>query len=170
MRPIFRYIPTYDIDIAYSYLHKGFTRNAGGFLSQILKGKWSLVIERIQVLLRKKGDPFDCYDWLNELHKQHGLNPIYFFLLAQKNMGCDKNILPENPAMIRLIKAHSEKYELGIHPSWSSRRSRFRYGIEQGGCTQRNPNTIRQPARKSQDRHRYTQQIPTGFRQRPHRP
>ncbi len=118
--PVFRFIPTYDIDIAYSYLHKGFMRNAGGFLSQVLKGKWVEAIERIQVLLRKKNDPFDCYDWLNELHKQHGLQPIYFFLLAQKNVSYDKNILPENPAMMQLIKAHSAKYELSIHPSWQS--------------------------------------------------
>lgn len=119
-QPGFRFIPTYDIDIAYSYLHKGFMRNAGGFLSKVLRGEWSLAMERIQVLLRKKNDPFDCYDWLNELHKQHGLHPIYFFLLAQKNIGYDKNILPEKPAMLQLIKDHSLKYDVGIHTSWQS--------------------------------------------------
>ena len=118
--PVFRFIPTYDIDIAFSYLHKGFKRNAGGFISQVMKGKWSLAMERIQVLLRKKSDPFNCYDWLNELHKQHGMQPIYFFLLAQKNIGYDKNILPEKPAMMQLIKDHSAEYAVGIHPSWQS--------------------------------------------------
>ena len=118
--PVFRFTPTYDIDIAFSYLHKGFMRSIGGFLSQVLKGKWSLGIERIQVLLRKKNDPFDSYNWLSELHKQHGLQPIYFFLLSQKNIGYDKNILPEKPAMLQLIKAHSSKYDVGIHPSWQS--------------------------------------------------
>ena len=118
--PVFRFIPTYDIDIAFSYLHKGFKRNAGGFISQVMKGKWSLAMERIQVLLRKKNDPFNCYDWLNELHKQHGMQPIYIFLLAQKNIGYDKNILPEKPAMMQLIKDHSAEYAVGIHPSWQS--------------------------------------------------
>jgi hypothetical protein len=35
----FRFIPTYDIDIAFSYLHKGVTRNAGGAMRSLLKGE-----------------------------------------------------------------------------------------------------------------------------------
>lgn len=81
----FSFIPTYDIDIAFAFKQKGVLRNLGGFLK-------SPSVERIKVLTRLQKDPFDTYDWLHELHKNHGMNPIYFFLLAQK-MGCMIKIL-----------------------------------------------------------------------------
>lgn len=45
--PIFTYVPTYDIDIAFSFSHKGILRNIGGFIK-------SPTLERINVLLRLK--------------------------------------------------------------------------------------------------------------------
>ncbi len=109
----FTFIPTYDVDIAYSYKHKGVARNIGGFLK-------SPSLERISVLSGIKNDPFDTYDWLNELHEKLGLKPIYFFLVATQNSLYDKNILPAKKAMWRLIKSHAEKYTIGLHPSWQS--------------------------------------------------
>ena len=118
--PSFRFIPTYDIDLAWSYLHKGFVRNFGGLLKDISNLNLSSTKERIQVLLKKKVDPFDSYEWLNKLHESNNLQPLYFFLLAQKNKGFDKNILPQKVALKQLIKSHSDKYKVGIHPSWQS--------------------------------------------------
>lgn len=110
--PTFRFIPTYDIDIAYSYKHKGLLRNAGGYFK-------TPTTERLQVLAGAIKDPFDCYDWLNQLHRDHKLRPIYFFLVAQRNGQYDKNILPHKDAMWKLVKKHAH-YTLGIHPSWQS--------------------------------------------------
>jgi hypothetical protein len=67
-----------------------------------------------------KQDPFDCYEWLNKLHEEYHLQPIYFFLMAEKNGVYDKNILPFKRSMWRLIRAHVKKYTIGIHPSWQS--------------------------------------------------
>ncbi|MGG9971067.1 polysaccharide deacetylase family protein [Ferruginibacter sp. SUN002] len=111
--PAFNFLPTYDIDIAYSYKGKGFIRSAGGFLR-------SPSLERLQVLLGTKKDPFDTYDWLDSLHERYQLYPIYFFLLAQKNGIYDKNILPNTDIMKALIKRLTNKYVFGIHPSWQS--------------------------------------------------
>jgi hypothetical protein len=110
---IFNFLPTYDIDIAYSYKHKGLLRNIGGFFK-------SPSLQRIKVLTGSLKDPFDCYDWLNNLHKQYNLEPIYFFLVAEKNGEFDKNILPHREAMWQLVKKHTALYEIGIHPSWQS--------------------------------------------------
>lgn len=110
---VFNYSPTYDIDIAYSYKHKGFVRNLGGFIK-------SPSVERIKVLSGTLNDPFDCYQWLNNLHKRYHLHPIYFFLVAQKNGLYDKNILPHKTAMWKLVKQHAIKYSIGLHPSWQS--------------------------------------------------
>ena len=111
--PTFSFIPTYDIDIAYSFKHKGFLRNVGGFLK-------SPSLERIVVLAGLKKDPFDVYNWLDDLHREYQLQPIYFFLLASKNGIYDKNILPDTKGMSQLIRRHAEKYKVAIHPSWQS--------------------------------------------------
>ncbi len=109
----FNFIPSYDIDIAWSYKHKGLLRNIGGFLK-------SPSAERIKVITGSIKDPFDCYSWLNRLHEQYDLSPIYFFLVAEKNGLYDKNILPHKDAMWKLIKQHAKKYTVGLHPSWQS--------------------------------------------------
>ena len=110
---IFKFIPTYDIDMAFSYKHKGLPRNIGGFLR-------SPSAKRISVLLGSGKDPFDSYDWLDELHRQTNAQPIYFFLVAEKNSAYDKNILPHKDAMWKLVKRHATKYTIGLHPSWQS--------------------------------------------------
>ena len=109
----FSFLPTYDIDIAWSYKEKGLLRNVGGFIK-------SPTLERVAVLLKGKKDPYDSYDFMNDLHKEYKLRPSYFFLVAQKNGLYDKNILPDNEAMQELIKTHTNKYSIGLHPSWQS--------------------------------------------------
>lgn len=109
----FSFIPTYDIDIAWSYRHKGFWRNLGGFIKSPSKS-------RIRVLMGKEQDPFDVYKQLDELHQLYGLQPIYFFLMAKHNGELDKNISPYHPALQQLIREHANWYQVGIHPSWQS--------------------------------------------------
>ncbi len=121
LRPqAFCFQPTYDIDIAWSYLHKGWVRNAGGLLKSMMNGEWAIVSERINVLCNYQKDPFDSYKWLDELHKKHQLMPLYFFLLAQRNKDYDKNILPRKKSLQKLIQQHNSIYPVGIHPSWQS--------------------------------------------------
>ncbi len=116
----FHFLLTYDIDIAWSYLHKGWLRNAGGLFKSLMNNKWEIVQQRIKVLFGIEKDPFDSYRWLDELHEKHQLKPIYFFLLAQQNKDYDKNIPPEKKALQKLIQYHNSKYNIGIHPSWQS--------------------------------------------------
>lgn len=112
-RPPFRFQPTYDIDIAWSYRQKGFLRNIGGFLK-------NPSMERLKVLAGSEKDPFDSYDWLDRIHDHYELKPVYFFLVAALRSRYDKNIPPDRPAMKQLIDRHARKYEVGLHPSWSS--------------------------------------------------
>lgn len=119
----FKHLPTYDIDIAWSYINKGYYRNTGGMLKSVLKGNWKRLKQRIEVLSGVKKDPFDAYDWLNKLHLQCGIKAYYFFLLAFKQRSFDKNISPFNNALHRLVKSHADNYYIGIHPSWHSAES-----------------------------------------------
>jgi len=116
----FCFIPTYDIDIAYSYKHKGFARNFGGALKSIAALQFSSFAKRMAVLTGTRKDPYDTFDWLDILHQQYNLNPVYFFLVAEKNALYDKNILPDTRAIRELIQRHIKKYSIGIHPSWQS--------------------------------------------------
>ena len=116
----FKLLPTYDIDIAYSYRSKGFIRNAGGMLKSIVNGQWSIMSDRLKVLNGSMKDPYDSYEWMDKLHEQYKLQPRYFFLIPYKNSIYDKNILPNKKTLQQLIKQQTAKYDIGIHPSWQS--------------------------------------------------
>jgi len=114
----FTFIPTYDIDEAYSYKYKQWWRIIGGFANSVIKGQWSMISERINVLLGNRKDPYDAFDWINQLNQNYDLKPVYFFLIAARTAKYDKNILPSKKSMQRLIQEHSSLYSIGIHPSW----------------------------------------------------
>lgn len=111
-----KFIATYDIDLAWSYKRKGVLRNLGGFLK-------APSAQRIKVLLGMNKDPYDSYDFLDKLHSENNLEPIYFFLVANKRSLYDKNIPPTHPLMAKLIKDHAQNYKTGLHPSWKSNDS-----------------------------------------------
>ena len=119
----FTYTPTYDIDLAWSYAHKGFWRNAAGFAKQIFGAKFSAASERINVCMNGVKDPFDVFEDLQKLHQQFGLHPIWFFLAAKKNKGVDRNILPYKKALQQLISNLSANDKIGVHLSWQAAHS-----------------------------------------------
>ncbi len=118
--PVFRFMPTYDIDVAYAYLGRDLKRTLLGAGRSILQGRPDELMERLRVINRKKKDPYDVYEWLDALHLKYRLRPFYFFLLAGKRDGYDKNIDPSNDGFKELIRYHAAGYPIGIHPSWQS--------------------------------------------------
>ncbi len=120
MKPSFRFQPTYDIDIAYAYHHKGFARTAGGILRDLKKGAVAAVRARLGVLGGRQKDPYDAYDFLRKLHAAHSLKPVTFFLAAAKPTARDKNISPKHPAFSALVQAAVVEGTVGLHPSYYS--------------------------------------------------
>lgn len=116
----FSFLPTYDIDIAYSFLHKGFIRTGGALIKDLVSGNFKNITDRIRVLQHKKTDPFDSFNWLLNLHKASNLPAIYFMLVALKVSDFDKNNSPLSTAMQQLIKDINSKATIGIHPSYYS--------------------------------------------------
>ncbi len=116
----FLFQPTYDIDMAYSHLHKGIKRIVGAYIRAMMKMDVGQINERTQVLKKKQKDPYDSFRWLRQLHKEYGCQPIYFILAAFKTTAFDKNIHPEHPAMIRVIKNIVRDGVIGVHPSYYS--------------------------------------------------
>jgi len=119
-RRSYRFIPTYDIDMLYSYRGKGWLRNIGGTARSLLHGDFKQAIERWRVLRGKMKDPFDAYEWLDALHLYCRVKPIYFFLVAQKQVGLDKNISTSYKPFQELINYYASVYKIGLHPSWQS--------------------------------------------------
>ena len=116
----FTFQPTYDIDEAFAFKNKELSKIAGGFARSFGNGEWAIVNERWKVLRGKANDPYDAYEWMDQLHEKNHLKPLYFFHVANEKGKYDKNISPSHPAMHQLIKQHAEKYSIGIHPSWAS--------------------------------------------------
>ena len=119
-RKTFKFIPTYDIDIAWKYKHKGWGKSIRDCFSSLIKGEWAALNERIAVLRNNRKDPFEAYEWLDALHLYCRMKPYYFFLLAENQKGYDKNISPSNKHLQQLIAYHASRDKVGIHPSWQS--------------------------------------------------
>lgn len=117
---VFKFIPTYDIDTAYSYLYKGWRRNLGGFIKAIASRQWTKATDRLETLRGRRKDPFDVYEWLDSLHLYCRMRPYYFFLAAGRQKGVDKNIPISSPGLQDLIRYHTTGSRVGIHPSWQS--------------------------------------------------
>lgn len=117
----FHYLPSYDIDQAWSWKHKGFLRNLGGWMVDILTGKISQGIERLHVLWFGKQDPFFAFEWMDAFHQKYSIKPIYFFLVGKKNGKFDKHILPDKPEMKSLILTYADNS--GLHPSWAAHKN-----------------------------------------------
>jgi hypothetical protein len=151
----FTFIPTYDIDIAWSYKHKGFWKNFGASIKHP-----STIAERFKVIFGKRQDPYDSYSWLNQLHQQFQLSPSYFFLVAQEQGYLDKNISPQKKALQQLIQHTKQRAEVGLHPSIHSNTAKE--------CLYKEKNTLQQiinhPVTKS--RHHYLHlHVPHSYRE-----
>ncbi len=118
----FVFLPTYDIDMAYSHIYKGVGRIVGAYVRALVKGDVKQISERTQVLKKKQKDPYDSFRWLRQLHKEYDCKPLYFVLSSFKTTAFDKNIHPEHPAMVRVIKNLVRESTIGVHPSYFSER------------------------------------------------
>ena len=115
----FEFVPTYDIDAAWAYKHKGLFRTVGGFVRDLVAGDRAEIRERHEVLRGRRKDPFDSFDFQFELQKQFKLKPIYFILCGDYDTN-DKNISLRKEAFRSLIKRLGDYADVGIHPSFSS--------------------------------------------------
>jgi len=116
---VYKFIPTYDIDSAYSFRLKGVVRTLGGIIKALLKFDFPQIVERVKVLAGLNNDPFDTYDLQLQLQKEYALKPLYFILFAEYGE-FDKNIPVNNREFQRLIKSLADYSEVGIHPSFAS--------------------------------------------------
>ncbi len=116
----FQFIPTFDIDNAYAYKHRGFPITVLKLASALANGRLNIALRQIKVLLGVSKDPFDTYDFLIESFRKYNLKAIIFILFADHYKGCDKNISSRNRKFRKLIKYLEKHAVIGIHPSYAS--------------------------------------------------
>ncbi len=119
----YEFISTIDIDNAYAYREKGFTRSMGGYLKALSKFDFKEIAERTRVILGLQNDPYDTYAFQLEMIKKYKFKSIYFFLLGDYGVN-DKNLPVESKKFQSLIKMLGDYATVGIHPSYGSNKSR----------------------------------------------
>lgn len=124
--PTYSFLSSIDIDNAYKYKHKGFVRALAGFISD---RRFSKMAQRLRIILNKEKDPFDCYDFLIQAHKEKNIQAIYFFLLGDYGPN-DKNHSAANLQFQVLIKHLADYSMVGIHPSFGSNTSLHQLKVE----------------------------------------
>ncbi len=112
----YNFLSTIDIDSVYKYKHKGFVRSLAGLISD---KSFKRIKQRIRIILEREKDPFDCYDFLIDAHKQTNSKAIYFFLLGDYGPN-DKNHSSSDLRFQSLIKHLADYSLVGVHPSFGS--------------------------------------------------
>jgi hypothetical protein len=115
----FQFLATIDVDNAWAHLNKGFLRTSLSFTKYLLKADIKDFKNKFRIVFSGKNDPYDNYEFIEQVHKKYGIVPIYFFLFSK--FSCyDKNPSCKNVNFRNLIKSISRSNKIGMHPSFRS--------------------------------------------------
>ena len=117
----YRFVPTFDIDIAYAFKGKTLSHFCGALAKSILTLQWNNARQIIKARHQQDfQDPYDVYDIEKQLCEQHQLQPIYFFLTSNRTQ-YDRNISPHSSYFFDLIQKVKTYATIGLHPSYHSK-------------------------------------------------
>jgi hypothetical protein len=126
LEKLFQFQPSYDIDYMFAFKNKGVFRQFLAVAKNILSLDFQELSYKISVWRGKKNDPFDTFDYIEQLHKTHHLQtqPFFFFLIADWGK-FDKNISYTNPKYKEVVAKISNQNQItqnniGLHPSYAS--------------------------------------------------
>jgi hypothetical protein len=130
--PKYRYIPTIDVDHAWCYRGRTLARTLGGFARSLINARLQEIPQRVKVLSHLAPDPYDNYDFINNLHSAFAEQPLYFILFADYG-GNDNNVSIDTKDFKRLLRDLDMNGKVGIHPSFSSNNDLLKLENEIGG-------------------------------------
>ncbi len=114
----FRSLLTIDVDQPFAYLGKDIFRFLGGLLKDMSR-KTGKAGERYRTVAKGGKDPFDVFDFIFETIEKN--NPdVRFFIPTGNRSAYDKNPSWENEDYRKLIKRISQKFSIGLHPSFAA--------------------------------------------------
>ncbi|HOK50660.1 MAG TPA: polysaccharide deacetylase family protein [Bacteroidales bacterium] len=76
----YTYLPTIDVDMPYAYRFKKLPYAIGGTVKNVYRAEWQSLKTRLEVILGRKTDPYDTFDFLNITTAKYSVTPIYFYL------------------------------------------------------------------------------------------
>ena len=104
----FEYLPTFDIDNAFQFLGRNWTKNPPNILQKFCR----------TVLLRKQKDAYDNFDFITKELDQNNLKSIFFFLMNDDEKE-NSNVSPSSELLqSKILFIANNKIEIGIHPSY----------------------------------------------------
>jgi hypothetical protein len=109
---------SFDLDNLLAYKEKGWKRNAGGFFRDFIFLRWKALAERSLTLLDLKKDPFETIAEM-EAQIKPGHNPMFFVWIGDQGP-FDKGLSFNTEYFAKTIRLLSEKYRVGLHPSYAS--------------------------------------------------
>ncbi len=115
----FNFLSTIDIDNAFAYANKGLVRNFGGVVNDILKLRLTDVKKRIISNLNEINDPYNTFDFINQMSEETK-TALHYFVLISDYSDYDKNPKFTNSNFQHLLKSLSKKFSIGLHPSYYS--------------------------------------------------
>jgi hypothetical protein len=115
----YRFIPSFDIDIAFAHLAKGWGRASAAWLKLLLKADIKQIKERVATLAGKIEDPYDNFHLHKEITENYNLSRLYFVLTGDFSK-YDRNNSYKSLRFRNLINELSLTAELGLHPSYRS--------------------------------------------------
>lgn len=108
---------TYDVDTAYAFKGRELSVTLAHYTKDILSGKFRAFHERRKVLKEQQPDPYDTYNETILAVKKAGFQPLFFFLLGNRNK-YNRNLAHDSALQTALLKKISKEAETGIHPSY----------------------------------------------------
>lgn len=117
----YRFIPTFDVDIAYAFKGKTLFHFCGALAKSILTLQWNNARQILKARHQQDfPDPYDVYRLEQQLCEQHQVQPIYFFLTSNRTR-FDRNISPRSPHFPQLVQQLKTFGKIGLHPSYHSK-------------------------------------------------
>ena len=115
----FNFLSTIDIDNAFAFANKGFKRNSGGLIKDVVSLNFKQISSRILSNLNSENDPYNTFDKINSLSKETQTALQYFVLIGDHST-YDKNPRHTSKGFRGLLQKLSSEFMLGLHPSYES--------------------------------------------------
>ena len=120
--------PTFDIDNTFAYAHKNKLRSQLADLKDLVYRRKSRRQDRQQVRKGLKHDPYDTFDWIEQIAQYYSETKVFWLLGNYSKL--DKNLSHLNLAQQDKIKQIAKFAEIGIHASSQTQNSGQQLQIE----------------------------------------